>query len=133
MTHHEEKYPAWEDRKREVGALRDAAEAYVYDPTPVELQRGLTRLSGKNQITVPVAVARALGWAPGDEIELRVDGEGVYMEKKLPRIDALRRLRGSLAEAWPDRESADNYARGERAAWDRGWDEDPADTSLSGN
>jgi bifunctional DNA-binding transcriptional regulator/antitoxin component of YhaV-PrlF toxin-antitoxin module len=130
MTDDEEKQTGWRDAEH---GLRDAAEAYVYDPAPTELYRAVTRLSGKNQLTVPVAVARSLGWLPGDEIELRVEGEGVYMEKKLPRIQALRRLRGRLAEAWPDKDSGDNYARGERAAWDRAWDEDPADTSPSGN
>lgn len=119
------------DEPREQAHLSDGRAVYASAADTFEGAR--TRLSGKNQITVPVSVVRALNWSPGDEIEIRIEGEGVYMEKKLPRSEALRRLRGSLAEAWPNRESADNYARGERASWDKEWQADPAGPPASGN
>lgn len=105
----------------------------VYRTEAPAAERLRTRLSGKNQLTMPVSVTRLLGWAAGDTIEVRVSGEGVYMEKKLSRSEALRRLRGALAEAWPDRESAEKYARGERAGWDDEWDSDTAGAPATGN
>ena len=105
----------------------------VYRTEPVAVERLRTRLSGKNQLTMPVSVTRLLGWAPGDTIEVRVAGEGVYMEKKLNRNEALRRLRGTLAGAWPDRASAEKYAQGERASWDDEWDSDAAGAPATGN
>ena len=113
----------WQDEERqaEEGSRLGEARA-IYQASPTPLGRAVTRLSGKNQITIPVAMVRALGLVAGDEIELEQYGEVIRMEKKLTRNEALRRLRGSLHAAWPNRESADNYARAEREAWERGWD-----------
>jgi bifunctional DNA-binding transcriptional regulator/antitoxin component of YhaV-PrlF toxin-antitoxin module len=42
--------------------------------TKLKRRRGYTRLSGKRQITLPLAVVEATGLGPGDE--LRVDAVG---------------------------------------------------------
>ena len=42
--------------------------------TKLKRRRGYTRLSGKRQITLPVAAVEAMGLGPGDE--LRVDTVG---------------------------------------------------------
>jgi bifunctional DNA-binding transcriptional regulator/antitoxin component of YhaV-PrlF toxin-antitoxin module len=42
--------------------------------TKLKRRRGYTRLSGKRQITLPIAAVEAMGLGPGDE--LRVDAVG---------------------------------------------------------
>lgn len=122
----------YDEESRPLGSyLSDVRAVYRTDPPIAE--RLQTRLSGKNQLTMPVSVTRLLGWEPGDTIEIRVSGEGVYMEKKLNRNEALRRLRGSLAGAWPNRESAERYAQAERASWEDEWDSDAAGAPATGN
>ena len=39
-------------------------------------RRGITRISTKNQITIPVDALRAAGLKPGDEVEVEPDGAG---------------------------------------------------------
>jgi AbrB family looped-hinge helix DNA binding protein len=39
-------------------------------------RRGRTRISAKNQITLPVEALRKAGLEPGDEVEVEVDGPG---------------------------------------------------------
>ena len=36
----------------------------------------MTRISAKNQITIPVDALRAAGLKPGDELEVQADGAG---------------------------------------------------------
>ncbi|WP_380168137.1 AbrB/MazE/SpoVT family DNA-binding domain-containing protein [Jannaschia sp. R86511] len=42
----------------------------------VKRRRGLTRVSSKNQVTLPVDSLRAAGLDVGDELEVTVDGRG---------------------------------------------------------
>lgn len=44
----------------------------------------MSRLSSKNQVTIPVAALREAGLAPGDEIQIRVSGPG---RLELERVD----------------------------------------------
>ena len=44
--------------------------------------RGVTRLSSKNQITLPVAMVRRLGLTPGDELDLTVVGDAIRVERR---------------------------------------------------
>jgi bifunctional DNA-binding transcriptional regulator/antitoxin component of YhaV-PrlF toxin-antitoxin module len=54
----------------------------------------MSRLSAKNQITVPVEVLRATGLRPGDEIVVRAAGPGrVELERAQ---DLLARYAGAL-------------------------------------
>jgi AbrB family looped-hinge helix DNA binding protein len=39
-------------------------------------RRGRTRISAKNQITLPVEALRRAGLEPGDEVEIAVEGPG---------------------------------------------------------
>jgi AbrB family looped-hinge helix DNA binding protein len=39
-------------------------------------RRGRTRISAKNQVTLPVEALRRAGLKPGDEVEIEVDGPG---------------------------------------------------------
>jgi AbrB family looped-hinge helix DNA binding protein len=39
-------------------------------------RRGRTRISAKNQVTIPVDALRSAGLRPGDEVDVAVDGAG---------------------------------------------------------
>ena len=54
----------------------------------------MSRLSAKNQVTIPASILRAAGLAPGDEFRIRVIGPG---RLELERVDDLvNRWAGSL-------------------------------------
>jgi AbrB family looped-hinge helix DNA binding protein len=84
-----------------------------------------TKISSKNQITVPVAICRALDIRPGDEIMLMKMGDGVWLERS-PRTpeEWIEKTQGSMAhvEEWSTKEKIDAWVRRERESWDRDWD-----------
>jgi bifunctional DNA-binding transcriptional regulator/antitoxin component of YhaV-PrlF toxin-antitoxin module len=112
--------------------LADARMAYTAEPAgagrdvPPIYGRARTRLSGKNQITLPVAMVRALSLAPGDEIDL-VIMEGTIELRRRPQTpdEWADRLYGTLANVpeWKTKESIDAWIRNERDSWDREWDQ----------
>jgi bifunctional DNA-binding transcriptional regulator/antitoxin component of YhaV-PrlF toxin-antitoxin module len=73
----------------------------------------MTRLSYKNQVTIPVAVLREARLAPGDELRIRVSGPG---RLELERVqDLVARWAGSLPPGtYPDR-----YVDELRDEWER--------------
>ena len=85
-----------------------------------------SRLSTKNQITLPVRMTRALGWRPGDEIGLMVHGDMIMLSRLPQSPDEWRdHLRGSIdAPEWGSKEAIDAWVRGERDSWEREWDRD---------
>lgn len=106
-------------------------ERKVEEARPVYLleRRGTTRLSGKNQITLPVAMTRQLGLKPGDAIELAVTEGAIEVRKRLEGAQLLDSLQGAMAHVpeWKDAASIDAYIRAERDSWDereRSRDED---------
>ena len=114
--------------------LREAAVAYrVPSASDREAAIATTRLSSKNQITIPVAMCRLMDMRPGDEIELLVMGDTVYMQR-LPRTPQEWARRFDAAEitdpAWSTKERIDEYIRGERDSWDKEYDW-PSDSSGS--
>ena len=46
----------------------------------------MSRLSSKNQVTIPVDILREAGLAPGDEVHIRVSGPG---RLELERVENL--------------------------------------------
>ncbi|MEX2448757.1 MAG: AbrB/MazE/SpoVT family DNA-binding domain-containing protein [Solirubrobacterales bacterium] len=54
----------------------------------------MPRLSRKNQITIPVAVLRASGLEPGDELRVRALGQGRFEVER--QADLVDRFAGSL-------------------------------------
>jgi antitoxin component of MazEF toxin-antitoxin module len=83
--------------------------------------RGVTRLSSKNQITLPVAMVRRLGLTPGDELDLTVVGDAIRVERR-PRTaqEWVDRLAGSMSHVpeWQTDEDIDAYVRRERDSWE---------------
>lgn len=59
----------------------------------------MTKLSSKNQITVPVAVLREAGLAAGDKVDVRAAGPGrIEVERA---NDLVARFAGSLSGVYP--------------------------------
>jgi AbrB family looped-hinge helix DNA binding protein len=55
---------------------------------PRKRRRGMTRVSAKHQITLPVAAMREAGIEEGDELSVRVDGDGrLALIRERDRID----------------------------------------------
>ena len=74
-------------------------------------RRGYTRVSGKNQVTLPVEALAKAGVRPGDSlaVEARPNGEIVLRRE----IDPLERYYGSMTGMFPP-----NYLRDLRDEWD---------------
>jgi antitoxin ChpS len=70
-------------------------------------------LSAKRQLTVPAAMARALGLEPGSRVILRLE-EGQIVLLPLESGRLTEALGGSLHGAYGDVEA---YLREERASW----------------
>lgn len=75
-----------------------------------------TKLSSKNQITLPVAMVRALGLKPGRGLMLRLEDDRIVLRPE-PE-DWVEYLRGSAKGVYGNtREEMDAYVRRERASW----------------
>ena len=62
-------------------------------------QRGRTRISAKNQATIPVAALRRAGLGPGDELRVEAAGAGRIV---LTRVEErLARYTGRLTGVYP--------------------------------
>lgn len=72
-----------------------------------------TVLSSKRQITVPVAMATALGLKPGTRLLLRLEGDHIVLTPT-GSGSLTDLLGGSLRGAYGD---PDRYVREERASW----------------
>src|SRR5437016_4420874 len=81
--------------KPSVGRSSEARAEYdASEDLPTE---GLTRLSSKNQITIPAGMVRLMGWKPGDEIRLIARGKHIALRRQLHGQELL----DSLAGSWP--------------------------------
>ncbi len=65
----------------------------------VRRRRGFTRVSAKNQVTIPVDELRRAGLRPGDELEVSADGAGRIVLQR--EDDPIERFAGSLTGVWP--------------------------------
>jgi bifunctional DNA-binding transcriptional regulator/antitoxin component of YhaV-PrlF toxin-antitoxin module len=75
-------------------------------------RRGHTRISSKNQVTLPVAALAEAGLKPGDELKATVVGQGkVLLEQE---VDPLESLLGSMTGVFEP-----GYLRKLREEWDR--------------
>jgi AbrB family looped-hinge helix DNA binding protein len=116
-------YPAPEPRHH--AKLGEAVAAYMaYNATDQDetAHQGTTRLSSKNQITLPAAMVRLVGLRPGDELDVR-EVDGAILLERRPRTpeEWADRLQGTLAGApeWGTKDKIDAWVRRERDGWDR--------------
>jgi bifunctional DNA-binding transcriptional regulator/antitoxin component of YhaV-PrlF toxin-antitoxin module len=86
--------------------------AKVKEEVPKRTRRnGHTRLSAKNQATIPVQALRDAGLRPGDELRVTADGPGrLILERE---DDPLERAFGALHGVYPP-----GYLEELRAEWD---------------
>lgn len=63
-------------------------------------ERGLTRVSAKNQITIPVRALADSGLAPGDRLRVFADGDGRLVAER--ERDALDDVAGMFDGLYPD-------------------------------
>lgn len=73
-----------------------------------------SRLSSKNQLTVPVDIVRAVGLEAGDEVEFAVNNAGFIEITKVGTNSRLLELAGTFSDIF---EGFDLQA--ERDSWDR--------------
>lgn len=72
----------------------------------------MTRLSSKNQITLPVDVVREAGFYPGEELRVRVVTPG---RVEIERVsDFVQRWAGSMPDVYPE-----GYLEELRNEWER--------------
>jgi AbrB family looped-hinge helix DNA binding protein len=92
--------------------LAEARVAYVAE-LPTVQEMATTKLSAKNQITLPVAMTRYLGLRPGDEIDLTLEEDGVRLRKRRSGKALLDWLEGAIkgVPEWETREQVDAWVR----------------------
>jgi AbrB family looped-hinge helix DNA binding protein len=73
----------------------------------------MSRLSSKNQVTIPVDVLRQAGIKPGDEVDVRATGDGRI------EIEAAEDIVGRFAGAMPRGTYPPNAARDLGYEWER--------------
>lgn len=106
--------------------VNEAAPAYIALREYDQAYAARTRLSAKNQITLPVAMLRRLGIRAGDELDLTIYDGAIEVRKRLEGGKLLDWLQGSLAEVpeWQTEADIAAYVRGERDSWEREWDKE---------
>jgi AbrB family looped-hinge helix DNA binding protein len=62
----------------------------------------ITTVTGKNQITIPAALARKLSIEPGQRIDWEIGEDGVLIAKLLPRREELARRAAGMGREWLD-------------------------------
>ena len=113
-------------KQHRVGEAR--AEYDASEDLPTE---GLTRLSSKNQITIPAGMVRLMGWKPGDDIRLIARGEHIALRRQRYGQELLDYLAGSMAHVpeWRTKEDVDKWVRDLRDEWETDLDREWAKTS----
>jgi AbrB family looped-hinge helix DNA binding protein len=87
--------------------------------TQMKRRRGYTRLSRKNQVTIPKTVIEQVGAQPGDAFEVKAGRDGAIVlrrEKSLAqqRREAIEKYAGALTGVY-----SPNYLEDLRNEWER--------------
>lgn len=98
--------------------VREAVLEYLTTAAEGAPQVAVTKISSKNQITLPAAMVRRLGLEPGRRLILRLEGDRIVLRPE-PE-DWVEYLHGSMKGVYgKTREEMDAYVRRERASWRR--------------
>ena len=73
-----------------------------------------SRLSSKNQLTVPVDIVRAVGLVAGDEVEFALNDAGFIELRKYDRMQALNEFAEEFADLFVDFD-----LQAERDSWEK--------------
>ena len=105
--------------------VQEARAVYRVEPHDAASDHAVTRLSSKNQLTLPVAMVRALGLVPGDEINLRVLGDTIYVSRRPQTAEEwIAKFSGNIhVPGWETQEKIDAYVQRERDSWTREGDD----------
>ena len=60
----------------------------------------ITTVTGKNQITIPAALARKLDIEPGQRIDWQIDEDGILIARLLPKRGELARQAAGMGREW---------------------------------
>lgn len=60
----------------------------------------ITTVTGKNQVTIPAALARKLDIEPGQRIDWQIDEDGVLIARLLPKRGELARRAAGMGREW---------------------------------
>ncbi|MGH7621249.1 MAG: AbrB/MazE/SpoVT family DNA-binding domain-containing protein [Gemmatimonadaceae bacterium] len=110
-----------EDMPGATNELRQMRAPYAVAEHADAADHAITRLSSKNQITLPVAMVRDLGMKAGDEINLRLLGDTIYVSRRPQTPEEwIAKFSGSIhVPGWETKEKIDAYVREERDSWTR--------------
>jgi AbrB family looped-hinge helix DNA binding protein len=98
--------------------VREAVLEYLTTAAEGAPEVAVTKMSSKNQITLPVAMVRRLGLEPGRRLTLRLEDDHIILRPE-PE-DWVEYLHGSMKGVYGNtREEMDAYVRRERASWRR--------------
>ena len=104
---------------KKVGANKAVKKAPV-DRAKKSARAGRTstsRLSSKNQLTVPVDILRSIGLTTGDEVEFSVNDAGFIEVKPVLEENPIMRLVGIGTDIYKDFD-----LEKDRESWSRPWD-----------
>lgn len=79
---------------------------------------GTTTITSKNQISLPAASLRALGWERGDQLLVQVVGDDVLLLTRRPR-DWVVAFSGKMGDVFGDHEDTLSFLDGERRSRER--------------
>lgn len=107
--------------KRKEAKVEEAKLAYDSVRKPVSYPTfTFTKLSSKNQITLPVAYVRDLGLKAGDEVVVWLEKGHITLERRLYGKELLDSLQGSIKSGeWSTPEGVDKWLKDIRDEWDR--------------
>jgi bifunctional DNA-binding transcriptional regulator/antitoxin component of YhaV-PrlF toxin-antitoxin module len=92
----------------------------VVEATMIEIPKrvGETKITGKNQISLPAEGMRELGWERGDELVVKTFGDDMMLLVRRPK-DWAAAFSGKMGDVFGDHEDTLRYLDEERRSWER--------------
>ena len=108
-------------KKPKSAAIDKAVKKAPVDKTEKSIRAGRTstsKLSSKNQLTVPVDILRSIGLTTGDEVEFSVNDAGfIEVKPVVSELNPVLELAGKYSKAFKNFDLAK-----EREGWVRSWE-----------
>jgi bifunctional DNA-binding transcriptional regulator/antitoxin component of YhaV-PrlF toxin-antitoxin module len=79
---------------------------------------GATKITGKNQVSLPSRSLRELGWQRGDQLVVQIIGENMLLLLRQPQ-DWVAEFSGKMGDVFGDHEDTLRYLDEERRSWER--------------
>lgn len=78
---------------------------------------GATKITGRNQISLPAQGMRELGWERGDELLVEIVGQDMLLLIRRPK-DWVEAFSGKMGDVFGDHEDTLHYLDEERRSWE---------------